>query len=234
MLSVTTNMTRQETQLFEHLSQFVSDHKKAFIEKVLDQRTRYVTVVLEDIFQSQNASAVVRTCECMGLQDIHIVENTAKYQLNVRVLKGADKWINLERYRTRNVNNTETCFKKLRAQGYKILLADPAEDGVSIEEIKTDESKLAIVFGNELRGVSQYAYEHCDEKIRIPMYGFTESLNISVSVAICLNTVLPRLRNSQRDIRLTDEEKDIIKLNWYRKVVKRSDIVEREFLRTIQ
>src|SRR5687768_9378774 len=112
MLFETIDMTQQEKKLFDHLSQFVSDHKKSFVDKVLDQRTRYVTVILEDIFQSQNASAVVRTCECMGLQDIHIVENTAKYQLNVRVLKGADKWINLERYRAKNVNNTETCFKK--------------------------------------------------------------------------------------------------------------------------
>jgi tRNA (guanosine-2'-O-)-methyltransferase len=98
-------MTNQEYQLFNHLAQFVSEHKKNFVDKVLDQRTRYVTIVMEDIYQSQNASAVVRTCECMGLQDIHIVENTAKYQLNIRVLKGANKWINLERYRAKGVNN---------------------------------------------------------------------------------------------------------------------------------
>jgi tRNA (guanosine-2'-O-)-methyltransferase len=227
-------MTPNETKLFDHLAQFVSDHKKSFVDKVLDQRTRYVTVILEDIYQSQNASAVVRTCECMGLNDIHIVENTAKYQLNVRVLKGADKWINLERYRAKNINNTELCFKKLRSKGYRILLADPSEEGTSIEDIDIDKGKIAMLFGNELRGVSDYAFENCDEKIRIPMYGFTESLNISVSVAICLNTILPRLRKSLTDISLTEEEKDQIRLNWYRKIVKRSDIVEREFLRTIQ
>src|SRR6188768_2295245 len=131
-------MTDNERKLLEHLSQFVSDHKKETIDHVLANRTRHVTVVLEDIFQSQNASAVVRTCECMGIQDIHIVENTAKYQLNVRVLKGADKWINLHRYRDKKVNNTETCFRKLREEGYKILLAAPADDGVSIENINAE------------------------------------------------------------------------------------------------
>src|SRR5687767_6480352 len=113
-------MKARDELLFDHFAQFVSDHKKEFVNKVLSQRTRYVTIVLENIYQSQNASAVLRTCECMGVQDIHIVENTAKYQLNVRVLKGADKWLNLERYRTRGMNNTETCFNRLKKEGYKI------------------------------------------------------------------------------------------------------------------
>jgi len=227
-------MTPSEAQLFKHLSQFVSEHKKSFVERVLDQRTRYITVVLENIYQSQNASAVIRTCECMGIQDIHIVENTAKYELNVRVLKGSNKWLNLERYRSKDVNNTAVCFEHLRRDGYKILLADPSEDGTPVEQIAVDEGKMAIVFGNELRGGSDYAFNHCDEKIRIPMYGFTESLNISVSVAICLNTIMGKLRTSLNDIGLNNEEKEMIKLSWYRKMVRRSDIVEREFLRTIQ
>jgi tRNA (guanosine-2'-O-)-methyltransferase len=227
-------MTPQEAKVFLHLSQFVSDHKREFTERVLNQRTRYVTVVLENIYQSQNASAVVRTCECMGLQDVHVVEDTAKYHLNVRVLKGSDKWINLERYRDKKVNNTEACFARLRANGYKILLADPSDDGLAIEDVDPAESKLAVVFGNELRGASDYALQHCDRKIKIPMFGFTESLNISVSVAICLNTLLSKIRTSSLPFELTSEEKQLIRLNWYRKMVKRSDVVEREFLRTIQ
>jgi tRNA (guanosine-2'-O-)-methyltransferase len=227
-------MTPQETKLFDHLSQFVSDHKREFVEKVLNQRTRYVTVVLENIYQSQNASAVLRTAECLGLQDVHIVENTAKYQLNVRVLKGSDKWLNLQRYRDKNVNNTDVCFKRLKEQGYNIVVADPSDDGIAIDKIDATENKLAIVFGNELRGASDYALQHCDQKVKIPMFGFTESLNISVSVAISLNTLLSKLRSSQMPFHLSEEEKSLIRLNWYRKIVKRSDIVEREFMRTNQ
>jgi tRNA (guanosine-2'-O-)-methyltransferase len=227
-------MREKEQLLFDHLAQFVSDHKKDFVERVLNQRTRYLTVVLENIYQSQNASAAIRTCECMGLQDIHIVENTAQYQFNVRVLKGADKWLNLERHRAKGANNTETCFNDLRSKGYKILVADPDQDGISIDEVDIREDKVAIVFGNELRGASAYALDHGDQKVRIPMYGFTESLNISVSVAICLNTLLAKLRHSEMNIFLSDEEKRVIKLEWYRKIVKRSDILEKEFLRTIQ
>jgi tRNA (guanosine-2'-O-)-methyltransferase len=227
-------MTDNDFKVLAHLSQFVSDHKKEFVEKVLNNRTHHVTVVLEDIFQSQNASAVIRTCECMGLQDIHIIEMISKYEINRRVLKGANKWMNLHRYRTRETNNVESCFQHLHEQGYKILVADPDEDGKSIHDIDVTESKVALLFGNELRGVSSYALQHADQKIRIPMYGFTESLNISVSVAICLNALITKLHASSADFGLSEEEKGAMRLDWYRKIVKRSDLIEREFLRTIQ
>lgn len=226
-------MTPTERHVFNHLAQFVSDHKKAFVEKVLSERTRYVTVVLENIYQSQNASAVVRTCECMGLQDVHIIEDTASYHLNIRVLKGSYKWINMERYRAKHVNNTEICFNHLRSEGYRILVADPPDDGVSVDELDVFAGKIALVFGNELRGASSYSLGQADAKIRIPMFGFTESLNVSVSAAICLNTVLGKLRQSGSWIGLSEEEKDLIRLKWFRKIVRRSEVVEREFLRTI-
>lgn len=226
-------MKEVEQKLLAHFSRFISDHKKNFVLKVLENRTRYVTVVLEDIFQSQNASAVVRTCECMGVQDIHIVENKSKYHVNVRVLKGSNKWLDLHRYQSKQSNNTEECFNVLRNNGYRIFVADPADDGCSIDEIDVSAGKVALVFGNELRGSSDYALAQCDQKVKIPMFGFTESLNISVSVAISLNTIMSKVRQSELRIGLTEEEKAAIMLDWYRKIVKRSDILEREFLRTI-
>ena len=227
-------MTREEEKVLNHLSGFISEHKKNFVEKVLATRTRYVTVVLENIYQSQNASAAVRTSECMGIQDVHIVEDTAKYHLNIRVLKGSYKWLNLERYRDRKVNNTETCFQRLRAEGYRIFVADPAPDGVSIDELDVHAGKIALVFGNELHGASAYSLQQSDAKVRIPMFGFTESLNVSVSVAVCLNTVLSKLRRPGSNIALSEDEKAKIRLAWYRKIVRRSDLMEREFLRTIE
>jgi tRNA (guanosine-2'-O-)-methyltransferase len=220
-------------KLIAHFSQYITDHKKQLVEKILGQRTRHITVVLEDIYQSQNASAVIRTCECMGLQDVHIVENLSKYHLNTRVLKGADKWMDLVRHREKKNNNTEKCFLNLRENGYKVLVADPADDGMSIHDVNPTD-KIALLFGNELRGTSQYAIDHCDQKIKIPMYGFTESLNISVSVAISLNTLITKLRSLNNHYGLAEEEKEAIKLIWFRKIVRRSDIIEKEFLRTIE
>ena len=118
-------MTDRERLVCQHLSQFVSDHKKEFVDKVLNARTRNITVVLEDIFQSQNASAVIRTCECMGIQDIHIVENITKYGINPRVLKGSNKWIDIIHHRSKSKNNTETLFRQLKEADYKIIVTDP-------------------------------------------------------------------------------------------------------------
>ena len=224
---------KQSRLLTQYFSQFVSDHKKEFIEQVLDQRTRYVTVVLEDIYQSQNASAVVRTCECLGLQDIHIIETSSSWSTNRQVLKGSDKWMDIIRYRNKKSNNTEDCFNHLRKQGYRIAVTDPSPDGIAIDAVPL-ENPLAIVMGNEHHGSSPYAIDQADMKVHIPMAGFTESLNISVSAAICLNTLLVRLRKSEFPWPLKEEDKDLLRLQWYKKVVRRSELVEREFLRSIE
>jgi tRNA (guanosine-2'-O-)-methyltransferase len=220
----------QRHLLTEHFSQYISDHKKDFIERVLHQRTRHITVVIEDIFQSQNASAVIRTCECMGVQDVHIVENASKYSVNPKVLKGSNKWLDLIRYKKKNENNTAACFDALRRHGYKILVTSPSSDGMELNKVPLI-SKLAIVMGNELDGASKFALENADQLVTIPMFGFTESYNISVSAAICLNTLVAPLRNLDISWQLSEEEMHLIRLQWYRGVVKRSDIIEREFLK---
>lgn len=226
-------MSDDEKLVLRHLSQFVSDHKREFIEKVLAMRTRKITVVLEDIFQSQNASAVIRTCECMGIQDVHIIENITKYSINPRVLKGSNKWIDIKHHASRTESNTILLFRELKKEGYKMLVADPGDEGITIDEVSL-ENKVALVFGNELRGISNEAMSLSDERVRIPMYGFTESFNISVSAAICLNTLVGKLHRNGSFAGLSDEEKDVLKLKWYRKIVRKSDLIEREFLRTIE
>jgi tRNA (guanosine-2'-O-)-methyltransferase len=227
-------MKEDQLRLLRHLEQFISENKIRGVDRVLQQRTRHLTVVLEDIYQSQNSSAVIRTCECMGLQDIHIIEQRSKYTINPRVLKGSNKWMTFYQYNDRAVNNTKLCYDQLRENGYTVLATDPSEDGKSIHEIDFTDKKIAIVFGNELRGVSPFGLEYADQKVRIPMFGFTESLNISVSVAICLNTLLRKLHEQLQSSGLSHEDLMEIKLDWYRKIVRRSDLIEQEFLRTIE
>ena len=227
-------MKADQHQLLAHFEQFLSANRIKGIDKVLRQRTRHLTVVLEDIFQSQNASAVIRTCECMGIQDIHIIEQISKYSINPKVLRGSNKWISFHHYGNREVNNTKLCYDRLREQGYTILASDPAPDGKSIHEIDVTAGKIALVFGNELRGVSASGIDYADERVHIPMYGFTESLNISVSVAICVNTLIQKMIASRRALGLSDNDIHEIKLDWYRKIVRGSDLIEKEFLRTIE
>jgi tRNA (guanosine-2'-O-)-methyltransferase len=213
--------------LTEFLGQYITENRRATIEKVLDQRTRYMTIVLEDIFQSQNMSAVVRTCECMGIQDMHIVEGRSKFNTNKKVLMGSNKWMNLVRYKEKEKNNTAECYSRLKSAGYRIVATHPAS-GTSIDELSID-SKVAMVMGNELKGISKFALDNADEVVRIPMFGFTESMNISVSAALCIRSLVTRIRNSEHEWHLSDTEKADLRLDWYRKSLKQPAIMEKEF-----
>ncbi|MBK7653596.1 MAG: RNA methyltransferase [Flammeovirgaceae bacterium] len=217
--------------LINHFSTYLTDHRKEVVEQVLNFRTRHITLVLEEIYQPHNASAVIRTCECMGIQDIHFIENEVKYEVNKRVLKGSHKWIDLIKYKEKNA--VATCFNHLKSQGYKILVTDPSPDGVSIHDVPID-NKIALVMGNELHGTSAFALSQADMKVHIPMYGFTESLNISVSAAMCLNTLIPKLHKSEVGWQLSETEKEDIRFRWIRKMMKRPEIMEREFLKSIE
>jgi len=214
-------------------ARYVTDNKKALIEKVLAHRTRFITLILENIYQSQNASAIIRTCECLGLQEVHIIEAEANYTVNRKVMKGANKWIELIKYKERGGNNTQNCFQRLRASGYKILVADPQHTSVSIHDVPLDQ-KIALLVGNELHGVSAYARENADTLVHVPMFGFTESFNVSVSAAIALTAMLKTLRQSDVHWQLNQEDQENIRLKWYRSCVRKADLLEREYLRSIQ
>lgn len=219
-------------QIINYLSQYISDHKKNLIDHILNHRTRHLTLVLEDIYQSQNASAVFRTVECFGIQDVHLIENQNTYGINRRVLKGADKWLTIKHHNQPNVNNTPLCFKKLKEEGYKILATTPTAS-LSIQDVSIDQ-KIAIVMGNELHGLSEEAQEAADMKVKIPMEGFTESLNLSVSAAICIYELMTKIRSSDVNWKLSAQEKETLKLIWYRKSIKRSETIERKYLESIK
>lgn len=220
-----------QNKLTAHFLLYISDRRRDLLEQVLSQRTRHITMVLEDIYQSQNASAVIRTCECMGVQDIHIIENESKFSVNKDVVKGSIKWVDIMKYQKEN--GADLCFEQLKQKGYKILVTDPSPDGVSIYDVDIHE-KIALVMGNELKGTSDRAISHADLKVKIPMYGFTESMNISVSAAICLNTLIPKLHQSEVSWQLTADEIVNIRFRWLRKMMKRPEIMEKEFLKSIQ
>ena len=215
-----TNFSAEMKQkLLDYLLDFVSENKKKLFEKIIRYRTRYITVVLEDIFQPHNASAVLRTCDCFGIQDIHIIENDNQYEINPDVALGSSKWLNLIKYNNSD-HNTLIAFENLRKQGYRIVATTPHKNACTLEELNID-SKIALVFGTELAGLSDIAIKNADEFVKIPMYGFTESFNISVSAAIILHYLTDKLRKSGKNRKLKKDEIIEIKLDWARSVVKR-------------
>jgi tRNA (guanosine-2'-O-)-methyltransferase len=214
----------------EFLSSFITEHKLALIEKVLAQRTQYITVALEDIYQPQNASAVVRSSDCFGIQDVHVIEGRNAFDPNPQVLQGSAKWVDIIKH-TGGGNNTATCFKMLKDKGYNIVGTTPHRDGVSLADYVI-EQPVALVFGTEDTGLSDYAMEHVDEYLRIPMYGFTESYNLSVSAAICLYQLTSRLYKSDLKWHLPEDEMAYLRLAWYKKVVRRSEDLIKEHFKT--
>ena len=221
----------KKEQLLSFLSGFITDNKKDKFEEIIRYRTRFITLVLEDIFQPHNASAVLRSCDCFGVQDVHIIENTNKYEVNPDVALGSSKWLSIYKYNTLE-NNTTLCLKQLKDSGYTIVATSPHSEEYTPENLPLDR-KIALVFGTELEGLSQQALQMADASVKIPMYGFTESLNISVSAALLLRTLTERLRKSGFDWHLTEDQKLDICIAWVKNVVKRADLLEKEFLRKL-
>ncbi len=221
---------KEKTALLDHLLSFITAKRNALFDKVLENRTRHITVVLEDIYQAQNASAVLRTCDLTGIQDVHIIENKNKYDVNPDVALGSSKWLNLIKY-NEHPENTLVAYEKLRASGYRIVATTPHKHEQLVDEIDLD-GKMALVFGTELKGLSDEAINQADEYLRIPMHGFTESYNISVSAALILYSLANKLRQTDIGWQLSEDERLDIKLDWARRTISRSDVIERQFLKT--
>ena len=208
-------MTDQE--IYERLCAFITPNKRALFDRIAPERTRHVTCVLEDIYQPHNASAVVRTCDLLGIQDLHIIENRNKYTVNPDVTLGSSKWVDMHRWRGEE-DNTARCIAHLKKLGHAIVITSPRAQDTTPGTIALDKP-LAFCFGTELTGASSALEEQADIALRIPMHGFTESYNISVSAAITLYTVMERLRASGQNWRLGDAAITALKLSWARKVV---------------
>lgn len=220
-------------RLIAHLSKFVTAARLSKMKSALEARTRYLTVVLEDIYQPHNASAVLRSCDGFGVQDVHIIENRNAYEVNPKVELGTSNWLSLYTYKQEE-HNTREAVSALREGGYRIVATTPdpnSEREVALEEFDLQKGKTALLFGNELDGLTPVAHEEADEFMYIPMYGFVESFNISVSCALSLHYLTHFLRSSSIDWKLEEAEKEEILLNWLRSSIKRWETIEEEWKR---
>jgi len=223
-----------EQKLLAYLSEFVTPARLALFEKVLNNRTNYITVVLEDIFQPQNASAVLRSCDCLGIQNVHVIENRNEFTVNKEVSLGASKWLNIHKYNEKE-NNSLQAVKTLKEQGYRIVATTPHIKEQLLPDFDVQKGKAALVFGSELSGISEIIMNQADEFLKIPMYGFTESFNISVSAALILYEISMRIRQLDgKAWKLSEEEKMEIKLKWVRATIKQSHLLEERFFKENQ
>lgn len=210
-----------------YLEEYVTDKRKALFREVLAERTRHFTVVLEDIYQPHNASAVVRSCDIFGVQDVYAIENKYTNKVSRHVSRGAQKWLTFHRYNN-DGNNTEACFSDLKDKGYQIIGTSPHYDANVLPDFDITKPS-AFVFGAEKDGISDYVKTHADGFLKIPMVGFTESLNISVAVAIILQDITTRLKKSKVSWQLTEEEQENLYFDWVQQSIKSIDKLTKHY-----
>lgn len=207
--------------------EIITPNKREMFDRIAADRTKHLTVVMENIYQEHNASAVLRSCDCFGLQELHVIEKDNTYKIQRDIALGAGRWVDMYNYDD-SENVTKDCLNHLKSKGYKIVATTPHTDSQTIYDLDLSQP-IALVFGTERRGISEEVIEMADEFVKIPMYGFTESFNISVSAAIVLNTLRQRLEQSDLNWKLSDDEQTLLKINWCTKILNGGDLLEKKF-----
>lgn len=207
-----------------YLEGFITENRKLKFNKVLENRTKHFSIAVEDVYQLHNTSAVMRSCEVFGIQNLHMIEQKFSKTIDKEIALGAEKWVDIYRH-----TSTENCLESLKKQGYQIVATSPHADAHTLDNFDISKPS-AIFFGTEKNGLSQEIMDQADAFIKIPMYGFTESLNISVSAALVINSITNKLRTSALDWKLSEEDLLAKKIDWMRKSIKDIDFVTERYI----
>lgn len=217
----------ENTYVLQRFREILTPHKVALFNRISEERTRHISIVLEDIFQEHNASAVIRSCDCFGIQDLYTIEDKNKYVLQRNIALGAGRWIDLHRFTNKETASVD-CVKHLRDKGYKIVATSPHANAYTPETLPIEEP-MALVFGTERRGLTESILSNADYHLTIPMYGFTESFNLSVSVAIILQSLRNRLEKASFPWKLSTEEQDALQIIWSTRILNGGEALEKQF-----
>jgi len=209
----------------KYLESFVTENRQQIFKKVLENRTRHFTIVLEDLYQMHNVSAVVRSADIFGFQDLHIIQKKYDPKLSHAIAKGAEKWLSINRYR-----QTREAIQHLKQTGYQIVATTPHTNDVNLPDFDISKPS-AFFFGVEKDGLSEQVMSQADVFLKIPMYGFTESFNISVAAALIMYDVSERLRATDITWQLTDVEKQEIYLQWLEKSIKSIELIKKKYFK---
>ncbi len=215
-------------ELVNYLKEFVADERRHLFEKKIQDRTKHLCIALENIFQGRNISASIRSADCFGIQDVHVIENDNIFNDDPEVSMGAEKWITIKRYNQKEKNSFKA-IKDLKKQGYQIIATTPHTSDFSLYDLDITERKIALFFGSEVKGCSKETLKLADKKIQIPMYGFTESYNISIAVSLCLQHLTYKMRKSDINWRLNLEQQNKTMLQWLRNSIKASTDIEKKY-----
>ncbi|WP_372936782.1 TrmH family RNA methyltransferase [Seonamhaeicola sp.] len=210
-------------KLVEYLESYLTENRRTRFNKVLSQRTKHFTVATEDVYQLHNTSAVIRSCDVFGIQEVNIIEEQNTKRIDREIAMGAQKWVDLNRY-----HSVKDCIIDLKKEGYQIVATTPHTNDCELHDFDVTK-KSCFFFGRETEGLSEEVLESADCFLKIPMFGFTESLNISVSAAIILQHVTTKLRQTNINWQLSETEIQEKKLDWIAKTIKSYDDIVKRF-----
>ncbi|HBD25858.1 RNA methyltransferase [Flavobacterium sp.] len=216
-------MEKFNQDLLTYLEGFITENRKEGFLRVLKNRTKHFTIAMEDVFQLHNTSAVMRSCEVFGIQELNVIEQKFGKSIDKEIAMGAEKWVDINRF-----SSIQDCITNLKRKGYQIIATTPHNDSCLLHEFDISKPS-ALFFGTERDGLSEEVMQQADGFLKIPMVGYTESLNISVSAAIIIQDVTNRLRQSDIHWQLTDDEVLEKRLDWTRKSIKDIEFIEKKF-----
>ncbi len=193
----------------DYMTQFLTEERQEVLRRTLSQRTHYMRIMTENMFHPQNASAIMRHCEAFGIQQIHTVEDRCKFDPSVNIVRGTQKWVDVEHHDT-----TKEALEALKAEGYRIVATTPHRCSSTPETFDVTKGKFALVFGTEHAGISDEVIEAADEFLMIPMCGMVESLNVSASAAILIYMLSERIRQQTTNWQLGDSEALKLLTRW--------------------
>ena len=220
-------MEKFNQDLLTYLEGFITENRKEGFLRVLKNRTKHFTVAMEDVFQLHNTSAVMRSCEVFGIQELNVIEQKFGKSIDKEIAMGAEKWVDINRF-----SSIQDCITNLKGKGYQIIATTPHNDSCLLHEFDITKPS-ALFFGTERDGLSEEVMQQADGFLKIPMVGYTESLNISVSAAIIIQDVTNRLRQSNVNWQLTPEEVLEKRLDWTRKSIKDIEFIEKKYKESI-
>lgn len=207
------------------LREFMTPERYDVLRKTVGMRTRYMTVLAENMYHGQNAAALIRHCEAFGVQEMHTVETLCPFEPNPDIARGTHQWVDVRRHAS-----TAEAIAALRAEGYRIVATTPHRESCTPETFDVARGPFALVFGTEHAGISDEAMAAADEYLRIPMCGLVESLNVSASAAILVYMLSQRVRSKVEGWRLPPLEAAALRLRWMRAAVRDAEgILARRF-----
>lgn len=221
-------MDVKDHALLNYLEGFLTENRKEGFLRVLQNRTKHFTIAMEDVYQLHNTSAVMRSCEVFGIQELNVIEQKFGKRIDSEIAMGAQKWVDVFRY-----NSVQSCLDTMREKGYQIIATTPHDDSCFLHEFDITKPS-ALFFGTERDGLSAEVLQQADGFLKIPMVGYTESLNISVSAAIIIQDITNRLRQSKLNWQLTPDEVLNKRLDWTRKSIKDIEFIERKYWEALQ